>query len=256
MTVSNTAPVAANIAARRAVNQEFRSIRLMMFSSRSDFGLLRPEAAGTLAATVGSAYRSPIGEECYTTDLIRDGSSGSDGHTESGERTRVPFSESKLADRYWDRIRTFAARWLRDSTAAEDVAQETLRRVVDAVRAGRVEQLDALPGFVFQIARHICLQRDRSVMRETRALSRLAEPDGTTAPDALLALISDERCASVRQALARLEHDDRALLRVLYYERLETADVARQLGISAGALRVRKHRALLRLSTLFRGDEP
>ena len=40
---------------------------------------------------------------------------------------------------------------------AEDVAQETLRRVLAALEAGRVANLEALPGFVFQTARHLCL---------------------------------------------------------------------------------------------------
>ena len=192
-----------------------------------------------------------MGGERYTTDLIRDGEGGRDKRRVSGEPTPLAASESELAERFWERIRIFAARRLRDLAAAEDVAQETLRRVVDAMRAGRVENLDALPGFVFQTARHVCLQRDRSAIRETRALSRLAESDIATQPDALVALITEERCAAVRRALEGLEHDDRALLRGLYFESLDTADVAERMGVSAGAVRVRKHRALVRLSELL-----
>ena len=127
--------------------------------------------------------------------------------------------------------------------------------MVDALRAGRVDDIEALPGFVFQTARHICLQRDRSGMREDRALSRWAQRDQTHEPDALVALISEERCAAVRRALEALEDDDRTLLRALFFERLETADVAERMGVSAGALRVRKHRALLRLSELLQSRD-
>ena len=192
-----------------------------------------------------------MGGERYTTDLIREGEEGRDKRSVSGEPTPLAASESELAERFWERIRIFAARRLRDSAAAQDVAQETLRRVVDAMRAGRVENLDALPGFVFQTARHICLQRDRSAMRETRALSRWAEPDTPSEPDALVALITEERCAAVRRALEGLDQDDRALLRGFYFESLDTADVAERMGVSAGAVRVRKHRALVRLSELL-----
>ena len=38
-----------------------------------------------------------------------------------------------------------------------------------------------------------------------------------------------------------------------YVEGLETAEVARRLGIDAGTLRVRKHRALLRLAAIVGG---
>jgi RNA polymerase sigma-70 factor (ECF subfamily) len=189
-----------------------------------------------------------MGGERYTTGLIRDGAGDREGRIGAPDATRLSVPESDLAARFWDRIRTFAARRLRDSAAAEDVAQETLRRVVEALRDGRIENLEALPAFVFQTARHICLQADRSSLREARALSRLAEPGNHPAPDALVALINEERCSAVRRALDGLVQGDRTLLRQIYYERLNPSLIAQQLGVTAGALRVRKHRALLRLS--------
>lgn len=192
-----------------------------------------------------------MGGERYTTGLIRDGADDGAGRVVASDATHPPVSESDLAARFWDRIRMFAARRLRDPAAAQDVAQETLRRVIDALRAGRIDKLDALPAFVFQTARHICLQSDRSSIRESRALSRLAEPERATEADALVALISEERRAMVHRALDDLPRDDRVLLRDIYYERVDPALLAQRLGVSAGALRVRKHRALLRLSELL-----
>lgn len=191
--------------------------------------------------------------ERYTTDFTHDGEGSGVGR--DAESARLSSFESELAARFWERIRLFASRRLGDPVAAEDVAQETLRRVVEALRAARVEDLGALPGFVFQTARNICLQRHRSARREARALSLWAAPDSANGPDALLALISEERCAAVRRAIGQLNHDDRALLRVLYFESRETGDVAEQMGVSPGALRVRKHRVLLRLSELLHNRE-
>lgn len=163
--------------------------------------------------------------------------------------------ESELTRRFWDRLRVFAARRLGDSSAAEDVAQETLRRVVEALRADRVRNPEALPAFVFQTARNICLHRYRSASREARALSRFdAVADRpSTAPDPLIGLVTEERRRVVQAALARLDSDDRALLRMFFYEDSDTADVARQLGATPAAIRVRKHRALRRLSRALEG---
>lgn len=202
-------------------------------------------------ATAGSSDMSPMGGERYTTDQVRNGADSSEARTGIVDDVLIAASESELAGRFWERIRLFAARRLRDSAAAEDVAQETLRCVLDALRARRIENLEALPGFVFQTARHICLQRDRSATREARAFSRISGTDVATEPSALAMLISEERCAAVRRALDALEHDDRALLRALYFESGDTADIARRMGLTAGALRVRKHRALQRLSELL-----
>ena len=72
-----------------------------------------------------------------------------------------------------ERIRLFAARRLRDWTEAEDVAQETLRRALEASLAGRIEKPDALPAFLYQTAVHICQHRGRSAGREASALRRV-----------------------------------------------------------------------------------
>lgn len=167
------------------------------------------------------------------------------------------FGEAELAREYWERVRLFAARRLGDAALAEDVAQETIRRVLDALRAGRVESLAALPGFVFQTAKHICLQRHRSAGRESRAMLRLERGEvGRAAPDALSELIGAERREAVRRALERLASADRDLLHLLYYEQRDTAEIATMLGVTAAALRVRKHRAVQRLAELLGATSP
>jgi RNA polymerase sigma-70 factor (ECF subfamily) len=163
--------------------------------------------------------------------------------------TAESVTEAALVERYWGRLRLFAARRLGDVAAAEDVAQDTIRTVIEALRAGRVAEMAALPGYIFQTARHLCMHQYRATEREGRALQRLT-PTGerVTDTDALASLIDAERCSAVRQALGRLPQDDRQLLHLLYFEQIEPDEIARQLDLSAGALRVRKHRALGRLA--------
>ena len=158
--------------------------------------------------------------------------------------------ETDCVHRFWERVRLFALRRTGDRVAAEDVAQETLRRVLDALRNGRVQNLVALPAFVFQTALHVCQQHGRSAGREGRALLRLhgATDDTPERGDPLHALIGEEQRAEVRRALDRLDRADQELVRMLYYEQVESAEAARRLGITAGALRVRKHRVLERLA--------
>jgi len=159
--------------------------------------------------------------------------------------------ETECVRRFWERIRLFALRRTGDRVAAEDVAQETLRRVLEALRAGRIANLVALPAFVFQTALHVCQHHNRSAGREGRALLRLhrAADDPSIAGDPLHVLIGEEQRAEVRQALEKLEPADQQLVRMLYYEQMDSAEAARRLGISVGALRVRKHRVLDRLGT-------
>ncbi len=177
----------------------------------------------------------------------------SEQHTLVGQGSSLSLTESDLIARFWDRVRLFAVRRVGDATAAEDIAQETMRRVVEALRAGRVENFDAIAGFVFQTAQHVCMHAHRSAGREAQAMRRLADPSssGDVQPDALTSLVSEERRVRVRNALESLADDDRRLLRALYFDQMDTSELATKLGVSQGTLRVRKHRALQRLAEVL-----
>jgi RNA polymerase sigma-70 factor (ECF subfamily) len=175
-----------------------------------------------------------------------------------GQRLNQPLdavrAEAELSSRYSARLLMFAARRTGDASAAEDITQETLRTVVDALRNGRVENLAALPGFVFTTARNICMHWARSAGRENSALSRYqteSDLSRTRPSDPLTELIAEDRRNSVRQALNGLSPDDRDLLSMLYYKGVGSDMVAAKLSITPAAVRVRKHRALARLAELL-----
>ena len=153
-------------------------------------------------------------------------------------------------------MRLFAARRLSDWVAAEDVAQEALRRALEAMEAGRIENSAALPGFLFQTALHICLHRGRSAGRERKALQRFGTNAEQSVEGPLAGLISRERRSNVRQALEQIEPDDRRLLELTYRDELSSEDIGRQLGLTAGAVRVRRHRAIRRLADLLGVTKP
>jgi RNA polymerase sigma-70 factor (ECF subfamily) len=166
--------------------------------------------------------------------------------------------ESELTARFWDRVRLFASRRVSDAAMAEDIAQETMRRVIEALRSGRVQNTGAIAGFVFQTAKHVCMHAHRSAGREARAMRRLhdpSDPEGAH-PDPLARLVSEERRVRVRSALQTLSPDDRDLLRAVYFEQVDTTALARRLGLSPGALRVRKHRAMQRLAAALGSGQP
>lgn len=156
-----------------------------------------------------------------------------------------------LAERFTLRLKLFALRRLRDAAAAEDTAQDALREVLKALRAGRISNNEALPGFVFQTAKNLCMHHGRSAGRRQRALLEFSRLSRADAGDPLLALVQEERRAAVREALARLEKDDRDLLALSFEEGLDAVEIGRRLGLASGAVRVRKHRALRRLAELL-----
>jgi len=197
-------------------------------------------------------FMSPVGDDRYA---------GGRSQDEWTLREGLDPDElaSELTRRFWDRLRFFAMRRLRDSALAEDVAQETLRRTLEALRAGRVEKPEALPAFLFETARHVCMHKTRSAGREAKAFQRFAsdsEEDSGRAPDPLAGLISEERRREMRECLDRLGESDRKLLEMSYAESLGAEEIAQRLGSTAGAIRVRRHRALARLAELMGVTKP
>lgn len=164
--------------------------------------------------------------------------------------------EAAIADRFWDRVRLLAACFLRDRAAAEDVAQETIRRVIEAIRGDRIENREAIAGFVLQTARNICLHQSRSNRRRNVAMTRIVAGYAVSTasePDPLHDLLSEERRSLLEGAIGRLEASDRELLRLFFTEGLSAEEVGLRLGLTPAAARVRKHRALQRVQEELRG---
>ena len=102
--------------------------------------------------------------------------------------------------------------------------------------------------------RHIHARR-RSIVREEDPEMHLSGESVGNLARCLIAsgtspsrrLVRDEERQRVRAALDQLEPHDREVLVMRHLEQMETDEIAAVLGISAGAVRNRQYRALLRL---------
>jgi len=172
-----------------------------------------------------------------------------------GERTVEDVDRGALWSRFHSRLLILGLRRLGNRADAEDMAQDALQRVTKALDENRLREPGALPAFVYQTALHVCQQSLRKRYRERRALEGYARSSPEeTGPPPWTDLIAEERRRVVRLALQTLASDDRELLEQLYARDAEFDELAARLGISTGALRVRKHRALKRLSAAL-GEE-
>lgn len=144
------------------------------------------------------------------------------------------------------RIVRLCARFTGDAEAAEDLAQETL---IEAWRhAAQLRDEAARRSWLSGIARNVCLRWARRRGQEGSRIVRFgaveALPGGNDpAGDwerAELALLLDG-------ALGLLSPEDRRVLVLRYVEGLSHAAIGARLGVSAGAVAVRVHRARLAL---------
>lgn len=129
---------------------------------------------------------------------------------------------------------------------AEDITSETFARAWASPETIRVATVKA---YLFTIARNLFLQG-------LRRRSRQAELSPET-PDAQPSqLARTEQRAELRAVLARLQRlpeIDRAALLMRSLEEMPYEEIARTLGISLPAAKVKVHRARLALADLRRG---
>lgn len=158
---------------------------------------------------------------------------------------RAAFEE--LYRRYRDRLYAFLVRYTGDPSTAQDLFQETFLRVFRD--RARYEPRAAFATWLFTIARNLFLDSlKKSGVGGTPAQSETAihaVPD--PAPDALKNLERREAETALRQALASLAEEERAILLLSRFEGLRYAQIAEILGTSEGAVKVRAHRALMAL---------
>jgi RNA polymerase sigma-70 factor (ECF subfamily) len=132
--------------------------------------------------------------------------------------------------------------------AAEDIRQETLIRVLRAVRQGNIEHPERLGAYVSAVSNHVM----HEMFRRNKNLDQLPEGSGEIPSDDATAeskLLKDERKNLVRAAIDALPAKDRDLLRVLVLEERDKDSVCQEYQVTREHLRVLLHRARTRLRT-------
>jgi RNA polymerase sigma factor (sigma-70 family) len=138
-----------------------------------------------------------------------------------------------------DDVYAYAATFLRDRAAAEDVTAVAFERAYRR-RAAFDERRGSPRAWLFGIARHAALDELR---RRRRAAALAAEPAESAEDIAELAA----RRQAVRAALGRLSARERELIALRFYAGLSNAEVAAVVGVSATNAGTLVHRAMTKL---------
>jgi RNA polymerase sigma factor (sigma-70 family) len=142
---------------------------------------------------------------------------------------------------------TYVLRRIDRPEDAADVVAETFLvawRRMDRVPAGDKARL-----WLYGVARRQLANQRRGELRRSRLADRLRAElrtavTGDRSPE-------DHRVAAVHAALARLDDDDREILRLSAWEGLTPAEIAVVIGVPGITVRSRLHRARKRLRTEF-----
>ena len=131
---------------------------------------------------------------------------------------------------------------------AEDIAAETFARVWTSRDRLR---LPTVKGYLFAIARNLNRMGWRSQKRR-RADSTRRCPTGGPGPE--LEADGRDQLARVLAALQEMPETDRAAVLMRAQDGMSHAEIARALGLTEVAVKVKVHRARLRLAALRTGE--
>lgn len=154
-----------------------------------------------------------------------------------------------LFHRHYAAIHAFAYRLALCPAAADDIAQDTF---VHAARGLGTFRHDAsFKNWLYAIAANRARDHHRRRTRSARLDQQLADLAPDAAAEARGFAATDDAHAAVRDALARLDSEQREAVALVYFENLSHAEAARVLGCAESTVSWRVFRAKHRLKKLL-----
>ena len=151
--------------------------------------------------------------------------------------------EAELYRRFAPRVRLYGRRHLQNAAAADDLAQDVLLLTIERLRAGAVRRPEEIGSFILGTSRMMAHAERRVARRREALAARFLQPgvESSTSPGAPL------DTPRVAACLRSLTGRDRLVVLLTFYAEREAARIADDLGVSPGAVRTIRHRALARL---------
>jgi RNA polymerase sigma-70 factor (ECF subfamily) len=141
-----------------------------------------------------------------------------------------------LFRRHYAKVYALCVRLTADPDAAEDLVQDAFLRMLRYRRSFRGAA--RFTTWMYSLTRNLCLDHVRSARRKEAAAGAWARETSQTSHG------DDRRLALLEEALARLPLEQREVLVLRRFHGLTSAELGEILSCSAGAVRLRVHRAL------------
>ena len=156
-------------------------------------------------------------------------------------------AEAELCQRFWQRARLYGLRHLRGVTEAEDLAQQVMEVTLTALRSGRVDDPDLLDRYVLGVCRNVAHTLRRSGDRAAKAAQRLALEPAPTVEQPPEPPWGKQSVEHLTVCLGGLSKREQRVVQLSFAQWQSSAEIAEQMGVAQGNVRVIRHRALHKL---------
>ena len=156
-----------------------------------------------------------------------------------GAGTRDNEAEAELCRRFGPRIRLYGLRHLRSDAMAEDLVQQVLVLAIESLRHHRVREPERLASFILGSCRMVARGMRRCEARRQQLLEQYPIPaEVALAPTAQMDL---ER---LRGCVEKLPPRERTVVILTFYGERSGDQIAADLSMTPGNVRVVRHRAV------------
>ena len=160
-------------------------------------------------------------------------------------------AESELCRRFAPRIRLYGLRHLRSEAAAADLTQEVLLLTLQKLRTSALREPDRLASFILGTCRQVVVDGRRGSTRRERLLDTFSAE--------FISILDEDTpgldTQRLQQCLERLPERERTVLVMTFYDDRPADAVGEQLRVSAGNVRVIRHRGIERLKSCMQAAE-
>jgi len=159
-------------------------------------------------------------------------------------------AETELYRRLAPRVRLYGLRHLRDPHAAHDLMQQVLLMTLERLRAGKLREPERIGSFVLGMCRMVVLEIRRGGWRRETLLETYGDTAEAVEVPEPMALDADKLAACLRTLAER----ERTVVVLTFFTDRSGEEVAKELGLSPGNVRIIRHRALGRLRSCMGGE--
>jgi len=163
------------------------------------------------------------------------------------QREGAREAEAELCRRFAPRIRLYGLRHLGSEDHAADLVQGVLLAVLEATRAGRIEELDHVDRFVLGTCRNVALR-----VRQKEARMKPVEESELDVAE-FVPNLERVDLGALGHCMGKLDARSRTVLVLSFQAESGADEIARVTETSAGNVRVLRHRALAQLRRCLEG---